>query len=645
MSVYLKDRLFWKVRSRLLASFVFVGLVPMGLISLIVLLVTWMAIGAVQIRKQFDITLDRIDRVPALLQQELYRSILQEGEVNPIQAVNSTLAGTKGLENLSIILFQKGERVYTDTDQTWEIDLPDWYDGTRETHISIDTTGASIRTIADVDIGDSRLTMVASMPINQAYQGHIWEISGAFFHNLRMGEERSSRNEFLALKMNLLDEPTSQSHPDTVFISLPGWLEDLRLSWGGLLPTIDWKEGPRLMSSRVMSFSVLIDPVYTIHTSASQDYDQAGLLIFVLLGLGGILFVVELIAFGIGFLISRRVTSAVRDLSAGTQALQGGALNYRIETQKHDQLGALGDSFNVMAQHIQDLLAKLQAHTEELEQRVAERTAEIERSLNELKATQSHLVQTEKMAALGKLVAGVVHEMNTPLGAINSATDVASRCVNAIVDVLETGSSLDEIKSSQALQRALRTLPDGNRVTVDASERLSRILNSLKSFTRLDEAVIQEMDLHEGLNATLTLLEHEMLNRIELVKEYGNIPLVLCYPGDINQVFMHLLANATQAIHETGVITIRTFTDQDYVKVQIEDTGVGIPAEHLKTLFEPSFTKHGDRIKAGLGLFTCYHIIEKHHGTITIDSKVNNGSTVTIALPKDMSLLLEESIR
>ncbi len=246
------------------------------------------------------------------------------------------------------------------------------------------------------------------------------------------------------------------------------------------------------------------------------------------------------------------------------------------------------------------------------------------------------------MAALGKLVAGVVHEMNNPLGAINSATDVASRCVSAIVDVLESGSSIDEIKSSQALQRALRTLPDGNRVTVEASERLSRILNSLKSFTRLDEAIIQEMDLHEGLDATLTLLEHEMINQIEVIKEYGDIPVVLCYPGEINQVFMHLLANAAQSIQDTGVITIRTFIDPNYVKVQIQDTGVGIPSEHLKTLFEPSFTKQGERVKAGLGLFTCYHIIEKHHGNITISSEVEKGTTVTVSLPKDMVLLLDE---
>ena len=116
------------------------------------------------------------------------------------------------------------------------------------------------------------------------------------------------------------------------------------MTWGGLLPAIDWQAGPA--SPRLMSFSVLIDPVYTIQTSMSQDYDQASLLVIALLVLAGILFIVELIAFGIGFIISRRVMSAVRDLSTGTQALQGGDLNYRIKTRKHDQLGPLGDSFN-----------------------------------------------------------------------------------------------------------------------------------------------------------------------------------------------------------------------------------------------------------------------------------------------------------
>ena len=225
MAVYIKDKLFWKVRNRLLASFVFIGLVPMGLIALIVLLVTWMAIGAVgaaQVRKQFDATLDRLDRVPAHLQQELYRSILQNGEANPMQAANRTLADTEALPDLSIVLFAQGDPLYASTEQATLVRVPDWYTGTRETHITIDTTGVSFRTIADVDIGDDRLTMVASIPVNNAYQEKIWKISGSFFSNLRLGEEKSRRNEFLRLKSDLLDEPQSQNYPDTLFFPCPG---------------------------------------------------------------------------------------------------------------------------------------------------------------------------------------------------------------------------------------------------------------------------------------------------------------------------------------------------------------------------------------------------------------------------------------
>lgn len=144
----------------------------------------------------------------------------------PFKRQTRTLAATEGLQDLSIVLFEQGERLYASTEQAAAIGLPDWYTGTQETHISIDTTGISFRTIADVDIGAGRLTMVASMPVNQAYQEHIWETSGAFFSTLRLGEERSARNEFLRLRTDLLNEPKSQSHPDTIDIPLPG------LSWG-----------------------------------------------------------------------------------------------------------------------------------------------------------------------------------------------------------------------------------------------------------------------------------------------------------------------------------------------------------------------------------------------------------------------------
>ena len=642
-----RDQLLWTVRNRLLASFVFVGLVPMGLFVIIILLMTWFAVGGVgvhQIRKQFNATLDRMDRIPGHLQRELYRTALQ-GNMSPDAAVIKTLQDMPDLPRLSITLFEQGRAVYGNAAQATRDTPPTWYTGEALTGVIIDRADISFRTLADIEIGDRQLTVLASLPITRDYQHEVWDKSGAFFFEPRYIEDgREVSDKPPRLGEVLLNKPEKLSRSDSLHVTLPQWLHDLRLAWLGVVPAIEWQQGPDTGTQALMLFRVLIDPVRTIHESFLQDYDQAAVLFIILYVVCGVLFIVELISFVIGFIISRRVTSAVHNLSKGTRALQGGNLNFRIETRQHDQLGELGASFNIMAQHIQDLLADLKAHAEELEQRVEERTAEIERSLRELKATQTQLVQTEKTAALGKLVAGVVHEMNTPIGVINSATDVSTRCVSTIVDTLGSGKSFDAIKTDPSLQRALRTLPDGNRVTIDASGRLSKIVSSLKSFTRLDEATVQEVDLHDGLDDTLTLLEHECMDRIHIVKEYGDLPPVICYPGEINQVFMHLLTNAIQAMPDTGVITLHTSAEDGQVTIQITDTGIGIPPDQLETIFEPDFTRQGPRIKAGFGLFACHNIIEKHHGRITIDSAISRGTTVTATLPSFPKLPIEEAM-
>lgn len=631
-----RDRLFSKVRSRLLVSFVFVGLVPMALFAVIVIAMAWFstgAIGAAQVKKHLERSQEQLDRLPGLLQQEVYRSIIQSDSVNHVAAVQRMLSTVPRASTPSILLYELDSLIYASDPGLPTAAVPSWYLGTQLTAITVNDSDLTIRTIADIDLGYGRMTMVASLPIDAAYQEMVWEETGAFvFRTTFIDRGSESNDKGLQVGQGIQLPPDIEMHPDTLHIALPQWLHDLRIVWGGALAAMDWQTGQD-DRELVLAFAVLIDPVYTLHTSTSQEYDQAGFFILVLGILAAILLVVELIAFLIGFIISRRVTSAVHELSEGTRALQKGNLDYRIETRKHDQLGEMGHSFNTMAQNIQDLLAKLQAHAEELEGRVAERTSEIERSMAELKAAQSQMIQSEKMAALGKLVAGVVHEMNTPLGAINSATDTSNRCVTAIIDTMDTSRSIDEIKTNPAMKRALQTLPDGNRVTVNASLRLSKIVSSLKSFTRLDEATVQEMDIHEGLDDTLTLLEHDLAERIQIVKIYGDLPKVVCYPGEINQVFMHLISNSSQAIRSTGVITIRTSATRTHVTIQVADTGTGIPEKQLAHLFEPDFSHHGTRVKAGLGLFTTYNIIEKHHGRIAIESEVNRGTTVTVTLP------------
>ncbi|MCB0291161.1 MAG: HAMP domain-containing histidine kinase, partial [Calditrichaeota bacterium] len=163
-----------------------------------------------------------------------------------------------------------------------------------------------------------------------------------------------------------------------------------------------------------------------------------------------------------------------------------------------------------------------------------------------------------------------------------------------------------------------------------------KILGSLKNFARLDEAPFQKADIHEGLESVLTLLEPELNARIEVVKHYGELPAVACFPGELNQVIMNLLLNAIQAIPEKGTITIETGFCSGQVQVSITDTGIGIPPEQMERLFDPVFTRRGARVKAGLGLFTSYHIMQHHRGILTAESEPGKGSTFRMTFPSDL---------
>ena len=262
-----------------------------------------------------------------------------------------------------------------------------------------------------------------------------------------------------------------------------------------------------------------------------------------------------------------------------------------------------------------------------------EKNDQLEALLIELKQTQIQLIQTEKMAALGSLVAGVVHELNNPLGAINSAADVSSRCVDKLIEILEGAQTIDDLRDNKELVRCLDILQRDHSVTMEASQRISRIVNSLKSFVRLDKAEFQEADVHEGLDSTVTLLEAEFKDRVEIRKEYGDVPPLRSNPGELNQVFMHLLTNAARAIEDKGTVTIRTYTKNGKVIIEFSDTGVGISPEHIARLFDPSFSRTGPRVKAGLGLFTSYNIMKKHNGDIKVESEVGKGTTFTLVLP------------
>jgi signal transduction histidine kinase len=258
---------------------------------------------------------------------------------------------------------------------------------------------------------------------------------------------------------------------------------------------------------------------------------------------------------------------------------------------------------------------------------------ELHQTNRELRETQAQLFQSAKMAALGDLAAGVAHEINTPLGSIHSNADV-SRRVAAVVRQALTDEALAPVFSKHPrLEQGLEALEQATATTLVASDRIVRIVKSLGNFARLDEAERKNADLHEGIESTLTLLQHKLKHGIEVIRDFGEIPKMVCSPNRLNQVFMNLLVNAIQAIGDRGTITIRTRLDGDHVVLQFADTGHGIPSENLERIFDPGFTTRGRGVGTGLGLAITYRIVEEHRGAIAVSSDVGTGSEFTIRLP------------
>ncbi len=260
-----------------------------------------------------------------------------------------------------------------------------------------------------------------------------------------------------------------------------------------------------------------------------------------------------------------------------------------------------------------------------------EKNDQLEALLDELHEAQNQLVQSEKMAALGSLVAGLLHEVNNPLGAINGVNDVSVRCVSRIRQWVteEYPVALENKKFAQALE----ILERDQKVTREAAARISQIVQSLKGFVRLDASSVESADLNQGLKHTLTLLEHEYHGRIKVVLDLGDVPQVITDMRELNQVFLTLLKNAGDAIKENGTVTVRTAMDEDRVLIEITDTGEGMDENTKSSLFTPSFTGRGGRVKSGLGLPAAFNIVKKAAGDIEAESEISQGTTMRVWLP------------
>jgi ligand-binding sensor domain-containing protein/signal transduction histidine kinase len=258
---------------------------------------------------------------------------------------------------------------------------------------------------------------------------------------------------------------------------------------------------------------------------------------------------------------------------------------------------------------------------------------QVEIKTREIRETQAQLLQSEKLADLGQLTAGLTHEINTPAGVVKSNLDILLRCVNRLEEMIPRSESIGDLLESPEYRRVVKMLRENGHISAQANERIARIIASLKSFARLDESHFSRADIHEGLDSTLTLMQHEISEEIQVVKEFGDIPNIYCYPSELNQVFMGILRNAVEAIAQQGIIRIITQASNGSVCVRFIDSGRGIPAEKMDDIFNFKFTTKSNRVGFGMGLFNARTIVRKHNGDIHVKSEVGKGTELMIELP------------
>ncbi|MDZ4661190.1 MAG: ATP-binding protein [Pseudomonadota bacterium] len=327
---------------------------------------------------------------------------------------------------------------------------------------------------------------------------------------------------------------------------------------------------------------------------------------------------------------SNVVVRPLRDLYAGITRLNSGEEGISLPVHGDNEMSYLSQSFNEMSLRIKEARDDLRKKIQELES-----------ANNEIRKSQSHLVHSAKMASLGQLVAGIAHELNNPIGFIYSnltqLDDYSKRLVKIIGLALTNAGDLEKTMKTEDFEYIKNDLPKLIKSCQDGARRTRDIVLGLRNFSRLEEANLKEADINESIDDTLMLLSGELKGRIQVSKKYGKLPLVPCYIGNLNQVFMNILSNAVQAIEGNGNIEISTAIEskskEDWINILIKDDGKGMSKETSEKIFDPFFTTKNVGQGTGLGMSISYGIVQKHGGNILVKSQPGKGSEFTIQIP------------
>nr|WP_225209706.1 MULTISPECIES: ATP-binding protein [Xanthomonas] len=329
-----------------------------------------------------------------------------------------------------------------------------------------------------------------------------------------------------------------------------------------------------------------------------------------------------------------------------SQARSHGRWSGSLPTEEHVVLAHLYFHADGDDGHFLVLIQGIEGQ-QDYEQELQQRHAELRQAYLRLNGAQEKLLQSEKMASIGQLAAGVAHEINNPIGYVHSNLGSLQEYLRSLFTLIEAYEralrapdpkalipEIDDIRNRFDIDFISRDLPQLMAESREGIERVTRIVRDLKDFSYSGrEESWKLVDLHSGLESTINIIWNELKYKVTLDRHYGNLPLVECLPSELNQVYMNLLLNAGQAIGERGTIVVSTGQDGEEVWIEFKDSGAGIPADLLQRIFDPFFTTKPVGSGTGLGLSISYGIINKHHGRIDVTSTVGEGSSFRIVIP------------